>query len=332
MGVYYPHFNPRTPYGVRRNHQNGISPSSSFQSTHPVWGATLSCSAIVSDKKFQSTHPVWGATTALKACEKYKFISIHAPRMGCDSTRSRYAPMRFYFNPRTPYGVRRYATLRDRRVVVISIHAPRMGCDRLLSPSAHILPEFQSTHPVWGATRQFCSKCVYLKISIHAPRMGCDMISRREEAMAAISIHAPRMGCDFCNINCKSYSSIFQSTHPVWGATAFNGHKVLDVAISIHAPRMGCDLLNLKYIAVVFIISIHAPRMGCDVAGRMTARRSAGFQSTHPVWGATKRANISFASSPNFNPRTPYGVRPCSVFQRTINLPFQSTHPVWGAT
>ena len=57
-----------------------------------------------------------------------------------------------------------------------------------------------------------------------------------------ISIHAPREGCDVYDSNGVLRKSLFQSTHPVRGATLdANGEPVRRV-ISIHAPREGCDL------------------------------------------------------------------------------------------
>ncbi len=57
---------------------------------------------------------------------------------------------------------------------------------------------------------------------------------------------------------------LFQSTLPVWGATA-EGYEVDgDTGISIHAPRVGSDLRH---------------RPGRDLRFQ--------FQSTLPVWGAT---------------------------------------------
>ena len=56
-------FNPRTPCGVRLDGTGQISGNPGFQSTHPVWGATLD------DKG-----------TLISIIE----ISIHAPRVGCD--------------------------------------------------------------------------------------------------------------------------------------------------------------------------------------------------------------------------------------------------------
>ena len=147
-----------------------------FQSTHPGWGATLN---LLSSKcgfgEFQSTHPGWGATCRLSdpVCTTGDFnprtpggvrlhqticlmliqrISIHAPRVGCDTSKSSFNFLRLNFNPRTPGGVR-------------------------LSHCVYnfLLFLFQSTHPGWGATLIYKSvKRDRKHISIHAPRVGCD--------------------------------------------------------------------------------------------------------------------------------------------------------------
>ena len=103
----------------------------------------------------------------------------------------------------------------------------------------------------------------------------------------------------------------FQSTLPVWGATrrlaALREHR----GISIHAPRVGSDF-RLVHAAVVPDISIHAPRVGSDYLDYAETihpadfnprspcgerliqfrlfRQPPRFQSTLPVWGATKKA------------------------------------------
>ena len=100
-----------------------------FQSTHPVWDATMYLHLLMELALFQSTHPVWDATDettfdfdlyldfnpripygmrpgGLREHHRDAFISIHASRMGCDST---IRPCRCwcrYFNPRIPYGMR----------------------------------------------------------------------------------------------------------------------------------------------------------------------------------------------------------------------------------
>ena len=84
-----------------------LSPDLKFQSTLPVWGATLpkiflcpfvtisihaprmgsdSCNncIVLVFARFQSTLPVWGATFPRKIGVYFSDISIHAPRMGSD--------------------------------------------------------------------------------------------------------------------------------------------------------------------------------------------------------------------------------------------------------
>ena len=146
-----------------------------FQSTHPGWGATPYKTDERYNSKFQSTHPGWGATLCAQSINNVPF----------------------YFNPRTPGGVRRYLLLYQQRTsdisihaprvgcdlptqslsiwtYPISIHAPRVGCDLLLRLSVQYKLQFQSTHPGWGATRHICRYSAIGAISIHAPRVGCD--------------------------------------------------------------------------------------------------------------------------------------------------------------
>ena len=59
----------------------------------------------------------------------------------------------------------------------------------------------------------------------------------------------------------------FQSTHPVRGATSNVTFKPGELDISIHAPREGCDPKQFCLFVQVLVISIHAPREGCDLTG-----------------------------------------------------------------
>ena len=215
----------------------------------------------------------------------------------------------------------------------ISIHAPRVGCDHRTQASIKADYQFQSTHPVWGATEQVKQLLLKKGISLHAPRVGCDLCKTSNRRKHHISIHAPRVGCDGQYLHAARLPALFQSTHPVWGATPSIWGPPDRVAISIHAPRVGCDGQYL-----------HA------------ARLPALFQSTHPVWGATwPFVRPDLLQSPDFNPRTPCGVRRgrtlvylvfryisihaprvgCDLkayFSLPKDIRFQSTHPVWGAT
>ena len=136
------------------------------------------------------------------------------------------------------------------------------------------------------------------------------MRGTRPISPSRISIHAPRVGRDRRQRTRWSRPSIFQSTRPVWGATAIRGARARAEAISIHAPRVGRDKGRGENLVVTLDISIHAPRVGRDCGRHHTDDRAKRFQSTRPVWGATRGG----------------ACRPVA------QAGFQSTRPVWGAT
>ena len=100
---------------------------------------------------FQFTHPVRGATNRTGQIEYDVYVSIHAPRAGCDTdldkrsfttdqfqfthpvrgatTAQRVNEIIKSFNSRTPCGVRLECRPLLINSVVVSIHAPRAGCD-----------------------------------------------------------------------------------------------------------------------------------------------------------------------------------------------------------
>jgi len=123
---------------------------------------------------------------------------------------------------------------------------------------------FQSTHPVRGATREAAERWLVRMVSIHAPRAGCDASVQLPGGRWLVSIHAPRAGCDV-------------STGVVWDD---------DGDVSIHAPRAGCDRRRGKQGGPPRCFN---PRTPCGVRPDDDGRRviSLGFQSTHPVRGAT---------------------------------------------
>ena len=241
-------------------------------------------------------------------CTNSDFISIHAPREGCDTAIQACPFQALYFNPRTPRGVR---------------HAPANVLNTLLDFNPRTprgvrhgpwhwwpeQPQFQSTHPARGATRIFGLLDKMPIISIHAPREGCDPSARSPTHQRSISIHAPREGCD-------------AQTH---------GYRPCRSGISIHAPREGCDrspaTIRRGYLGFQSThpargatasaprasqsgrISIHAPREGCDPGAPGKVVTLLGFQSTHPARGATARIRSSSSVLSYFNPRTPRGVR-----------------------
>ena len=104
-------------------------------------------------RKFQSTLPVWGATVHHSCAFVNILISIHAPRVGSDEFPETDKPYPNNFNPRSPCGERPVRPLMVcKHCGNISIHAPRVGSDARSIATASPAYAFQSTLPVWGAT------------------------------------------------------------------------------------------------------------------------------------------------------------------------------------
>ena len=134
-------------------------------------------------------------------------------------------------------------------------------------PSTETL-SFQSTHPMRGATPQRESYTDYQAISIHAPHAGCDPLFRKKHGL--FSDFNPRTPCGVRQhaFAIRHMDSIFQSTHPMRGATN---------TLTRYINR------NL--------ISIHAPHAGCDAMSKRALIEREEFQSTHPMRGATPAPN-----------------------------------------
>ena len=169
-----------------------------------------------------------------------------------------------------------------------------------------------------------------------------------------ISIHAPRVGGDGRSVTVIDLAKAFQSTPPVWGATAL--HLFPETHSVDFNPRPPCGGRHLLFRKFFFyaVISIHAPRVGGDFSPRRTRLLCLHFNPRPPCGGRllvlaalSIQGIISIhaprvggdwtaASAPtrrsHFNPRPPCGGRPmiCSALVRSKG--FQSTPPVWGAT
>ena len=169
-----------------------------FQSTLPVWGATL-IGRYQKDwrKEFQSTLPVWGATRFTGLGIRLESISIHAPRVGSDSLASAAKAADQNFNPRSPCG-ERHNWMKSGRVKYL----------------------FQSTLPVWGATPGGRKIYTGSSISIHAPRVGSDADYIAQAIIESVfQSTLPVWGATAMLSVVQRAATLFQSTLPVWGAT-----------------------------------------------------------------------------------------------------------------
>ena len=134
-------------------------------------------------------------------------VSIHAPRVGCDSPNVGLSTIRYSFNSRTPCGVRLGQLLNVTSRLGVSIHAPRVGCDDQLPQEPHL-----------------CDM-----VSIHAPRVGCDVLSCFFlSGENSFNSRTP------CGVRPRAREVQlddligFQFTHPVWGATSAHPATISD--------------------------------------------------------------------------------------------------------
>ena len=128
------------------------SAACAFQSTLPVWGATIHMRDKLAGALFQSTLPVWGATFSLLRGTGVNPISIHAPRVGSDHSAGILICLQRRFQSTLPVWGATKEVRKAAGLTLISIHAPRVGSDVMINA---LLSESD--------------------ISIHAPRVGSDL-------------------------------------------------------------------------------------------------------------------------------------------------------------
>ena len=220
-----------------------------FQSTHPVRGATIPPPLRrLATTNFNPRTPCGvrldTAEIRLTVCR----ISIHAPRAGCDGVGGIEARLPPGFQSTHP--VRGATPVIDTRRAAgtISIHAPRAGCD-VGGIEARLPPG----------------------ISIHAPRVGCDQskLARLKVIREFQSTH-PVWGATFYSVKGDKRCMRFQSTHPVWGATTTTTrNKIIGGHFNPRTP-CGVRLWGILITSISTKISIHAPRVGCDVSATVS--------------------------------------------------------------
>ena len=235
------HFNPRSPCGERQQGSAYGDCKDGFQSTLPVWGATMGRETAPDHERFQSTLPVWGATQGTDPARQQRHY--FNPRSPCGERQWRDVRLRWNadFNPRSPCGERRGTLFQIKSI--LSYFNPRSPCGErhLFQPPSDGKKPFQSTLPVWGAT-PFCQSVKWVcAISIHAPRVGSDACVCVMFWQQNISIHAPRVGSDERGAQEPRSGKYFNPRSPC-GERLHGRNGGGDAgAISIHAPRVGSD-------------------------------------------------------------------------------------------
>ena len=147
------YFNPRSPCGERRRREAGEIPLTDFNPRSPCGERLVAC-----------------AEAVRSSC-----ISIHAPRVGSDSSGGDWLNRQEIFQSTLPVwgATTQTQTLKQRQ----QNFNPRSPCGER------------------PALRR--QKLYVVDISIHAPRVGSDISRRTSRTQSDISIHAPRVGSDF---------------------------------------------------------------------------------------------------------------------------------------
>ena len=125
------------------------------------------------------------------------WISIHVPRVEDDRYSHREFDIVVYFNPRPPCGGRRRPDAAVAGWKIISIHVPRVEDDQ---------------------KRHCPSKAK--EISIHVPRVEDDLAVAKLDARWSYFNPRPPCGGRPDYDSGAVYSTVFQSTSPVWRTTA----------------------------------------------------------------------------------------------------------------
>ena len=147
-------FNPRAPCGARPHWMTFVAAAALFQSTRPVWGATVSQGPFFAED----------------------IVSIHAPRVGRDVQPVTSRIITPSFNPRAPCGarLRNWGTTDDPNPV--SIHAPRVGRDWWYMLYDDAYARFNPRAPCGARHEADEDGFIPVYVSIHAPRVGRDLL------------------------------------------------------------------------------------------------------------------------------------------------------------
>ena len=94
----------------------------------------------------------------------------------------------------------------------------------------------------------------------------------------------------------------------------------------------GATVHGTYEVTYAYVISIHAPHAGCDSFVQCFHLCEFGFQSTHPMRGATIFAGMCAETYQAFQSTHPMRGATISAASRAEKAIFQSTHPMRGAT
>ena len=194
-----------------------------FQSTLPVWGATvrhrlrvsaepisihaprvgsdaMSASTCATSASFQSTPPGWGATEPVAFYAMFKTFQSTPPAWGATPEHKRISSCHTSFQSTPPRVGSDTETSSGRRGTMYFNPRPPRGERQISIIQAHTVYEFQSTPPAWGATESTC-QCFrdFGNFNPRPPRGERRRVDVHIDDRRVISIHAPRVGSDSKN-------------------------------------------------------------------------------------------------------------------------------------
>ena len=161
--------------------------------------------------------------------------------------------------------------------------------------------------------------------------MGSDVAALAgAEKTATISIHAPRVGSDYSGRRCMSRTAYFNPRSPCGER---HGLRAVQRVCGDFNPRSPCGERPIWHGVKGKWLNFN-PRSPCGERRAYFQGKGipAEFQSTLPVWGATRRSPVRSRPKQYFNPRSPCGERQITSNRASPAKIFQSTLPVWGAT
>ncbi len=249
--------------------------------------------------------------------------------------------IKFYFNPRFPWG-KRPGRLRevckgrgisihasrggsdiyvpDKEVfAAISIHASRGGSDSAYSAAGLPVMIFQSTLPVGEATIYCFLHLLILDISIHASRGGSDIYCT--SSINSAGNFNPRFpwGKRHKAVQYMEIVRLFQSTLPVGEATEHRSSVWVDGDISIHASRGGSDSGPFPQIRRPDDFNPRFP-WGKRRHSVVDAVEDFGISIHASRGGSDVCSASSETAKSDFNPRFPWGKRRLAAIKAALSM------------
>ena len=125
---------------------------------------------------------------------------------------------------------------------------------------------------------------------------------------------------------------IFQSTHPLRGATISRDSVTVAYKFQSTHPLRGATIKVKKVIAPLMIFQSTHPLRGATLIAAVVPVICTLFQSTHPLRGATVKYSTVFVIHAFQSTHPLRGATTVMMCYQTATPKFQSTHPLRGAT